>query len=83
MFRNIQAPEGLPGRERFGRIVTSVRFEDAGPGLTRVTLWQVGYSGGEADKALWDFFRSGNAYVLAAMNHVYGKGPKPEMPDGH
>ena len=82
-FRNVQAPQGLPGRDRFGHIVTTITFDEAGPGQTRVTLWQVGYGGGAADKPLWDFFRSGNAYVLAEMSHVYGKGPKPGMPDGH
>ena len=82
-FRNVQAPAGLPGRERFGHMVTTVTFEDAGAGATRVTLWQVGYGGGAQDKPLWDFFHSGNAYVLAAMDHAYGKGPKPAMPGGH
>ena len=82
-FRNVQAPKGLPGRDRFGRIVTSVLFEDAGPGATRVTLWQVGYGGGDEDKPLFAFFRSGNAYLLSNLNHVYAGGPKPEEPDGH
>ena len=83
VFRNVQAPQGLPGRDRIGKVVTSIRFEDAPGGATRVTLWQVGYDGGEADKVLWDFFHTGNAYVLAEMDHTYGKGPKPGMPDGH
>ncbi len=82
-FRNIQAPKGLPGRERFGHIVTSVLFEDAGPAATRVTLWQVGYGGGDEDKPLFGFFRAGNAYLLANMAHVYGGAPKPDAPDGH
>lgn len=83
VFRNVQAPNGLPGRERFGHIVSTAEFEDAGGGATRVTLWQVGYGGGAEDKPLYDFFHNGNAYLLANMNHVYAHGPKPEQPDGH
>ena len=83
VFRNVQAPDGLPGRERFGHIVSTAEFEDAGAGKTRVTLWQVGYGGGAEDKPLYDFFHNGNAYLLANMNHVYAGGPKPEQPDGH
>ncbi len=83
VFRNVQAPAGLPGRERFGRVVSSAAFEDAPGGATRVTLWQVGYGGGEEDRALFAFFRSGNAYLLANMDHVYAGAPKPAPPDGH
>ena len=83
VFRNVQAPAALPGRERFQRVVTTAAFEDAGPGQTRVTIWQVGYGGGEEDRAVFAFFRSGNAYLLANMAHVYGGAPKPAAPDGH
>ena len=83
VFRNVQAPAALPGRERFQRVVSTAAFEDAGQGKTRVTLWQVGYGGGEEDKAVFAFFRNGNAYLLANMNHVYGGGPKPASPEGH
>ncbi len=83
VFRNVQAPAGLPGRDRFGHIVSTAEFEDAGAGATRVTLWQVGYGAGAEDAPLYDFFHNGNAYLLANMNHVYAGGPKPEQPDGH
>ena len=83
VFRNVQAPNGLPGRERFGHIVSTAEFEEVGAGQTRVTLWQVGYGAGADDKPLYDFFHNGNAYLLANMNHVYAGGPKPEQPDGH
>lgn len=83
VFHNVQAPEGLPGRERFGKVISYALFEDAEPGLTRVTIGQVGYGGGDEDRTLFNFFRAGNAYLLANMKHVYGGGPKPDQPVGH
>ncbi|WP_337186882.1 SRPBCC domain-containing protein [Phenylobacterium sp.] len=75
VFRNIQAPSGLPGRERFGETAAIVELEDAGAGQTRVTLTGVGYAPGEPFDTLYRHFAWGNAYSLMKLKESFMKGP--------
>ncbi|MCR5879002.1 SRPBCC domain-containing protein [Phenylobacterium sp. J367] len=75
VFRNVQAPSGLPGREKFGDIVSVAQFEDAGPGQTKVTLSSIGYAPGEPYDTLYRHFAWGNAYSLTKLKESFVKGP--------
>jgi uncharacterized protein YndB with AHSA1/START domain len=74
-IQNVQAPVELPGRKEFGEIVTTMAFEDAGPGATRVTLTAVGYKPGEPYDTLYRHFGWGNAYTLMKLKESLVKGP--------
>jgi uncharacterized protein YndB with AHSA1/START domain len=74
VFRNVQVPPGFKHGAEFGKVVTVLEFEDAGPGRTKVTCSGVGYQSGQAWDELYKFFHAGNAYVLEALKaHVEGK----------
>lgn len=71
VFRNVQAPPGLPGAEVFGDIRILVQFEDLGGGDTRVTLSQTGYRQGAGYDALWAFFHPHNAELLETLKKSF------------
>lgn len=71
VFQNIQAPQGLPGRELFRNIVAILEYQSLGADRTRVTLSQTGWGNDPASDQLYRFFESGNASVLAKMKSVY------------
>lgn len=75
VLRNIQAPSGLPGRERFGETASITELEDAGPGQTKVTFTGVGYAPGEPFDTLYKHFAWGNAYTLMKLKERFVKGP--------
>jgi len=72
--KNENAPASLPGREKFGEIVTVIELEDA-PGGTRVTISGVGYRPGEPYDTLLKHFTWGNAYSLMVLKTSFVKGP--------
>jgi uncharacterized protein YndB with AHSA1/START domain len=75
-FRNVQAPHGFPHQELFGTVRHVLTFEDAGPGVTRVTITDVAYGKGKDWDQLYDFFHGGNAYVLELLKaHLEGTPP--------
>lgn len=78
VFRNVQTPPGFKHPELFSQVVTIVQFEDAGPGLVKVTCSEVGYGVGPDWDELYAFFHGGNAYVLEMLKaHLEGTdGPK-------
>ena len=73
-LKNENAPASLPGREKFGEIVTVMEFEDASGG-TRVTITGVGYRPGEPYDTLLKHFGWGNAYSLMMLKSSFVKGP--------
>ena len=75
VLKNENAPASLPGREKFGEIVTIIELADAGPGQTRVTLTGVGYRPGEPYDTLLKHFTWGNAYSLMMLKSSFVKGP--------
>ncbi|HEY3814945.1 MAG TPA: SRPBCC domain-containing protein [Caulobacteraceae bacterium] len=76
VFHNVQAPQGFPNQPLFGKIRHTLTFEDAGPGVTRVTITDVAYGKGAGYDQLYSFFHSGNAYVLELLKaHLEGTPP--------
>jgi hypothetical protein len=73
--KNENAPASLPGREKFGEIVTVMEFEDAPGGGTKVTINGVGYKPGEPYDTLFKHFAWGNAYSLMVLKTSFVKGP--------
>ena len=71
VFRNVQAPAQLPGREVYGQTVKVVEFAAVGEGATRVTVSGVGFGQGPAFGALYQFFRGGDAQMLKALSAAY------------
>jgi hypothetical protein len=72
--KNENAPASLPGREKFGEIITVIELEDA-PGGTKVTITGVGYKPGEPYDALFRHFAWGNAYSLMELKNSFVRGP--------
>ena len=75
VLKNENAPASLPGREKFGEIVTIIELSDAGPGQTRVSITGVGYKPGEPYDTLLKHFTWGNAYSLMMLKSSFVKGP--------
>lgn len=71
VFRNVQAPAGLPGREAYGRTVKVVEFAALGPDSTKVTVSGVGFGTGEDFDKLYGFFVGGDARLLEALRGAY------------
>lgn len=70
-FRNVGTPKGFPWPERFGRVRNVIQIEAIDAGHTRLTVSGVGYQA--QDQAMYDFFRSGNAYLLETIKaHLEG-----------
>jgi uncharacterized protein YndB with AHSA1/START domain len=79
-FHNVQAPKGFPHQEVFAKIHHILTFEDAGHGMTRLTITDVSYGKGKDFDDLYAFFHSGNAYVLEQLKaHLEGT-PGPQGP---
>jgi uncharacterized protein YndB with AHSA1/START domain len=74
-FRNIQAPKGLPSRELFGRVATTLELEDLGAGRTRATLTGVGWGPEPGFDVLYRHFEWGNAYSLNELKKRFETGP--------
>jgi uncharacterized protein YndB with AHSA1/START domain len=81
VFRNVQAPPGLPGAEVFGDTRIVLEFEDLGGGDARVTLSQTGYGQGAAFDALWGFFHPHDAEMLETLK-AHFENPARETPHG-
>ncbi len=71
VFRNIQAPDGLPGREVYGQTVKVVQFESLGAHTTRVTVSGVGFAEGPAFDQLYRFFVSGDGELLKSLRAAF------------
>jgi len=67
VFRNVQAPDGLPGREAYPKTIKTVEFEALGPSQTRVTVSGIGFGAGADFDQLYGFFSRGDAGMLASL----------------
>lgn len=77
VFRNVQAPQDFEHADLFSKVTSVLILDDAGEGVTRVTLAGVGYGqGGDWDQ-LYSFFRNGNAWVLEMLKAHLEGGEKP------
>jgi len=76
VFRNVQAPDGLPGRNAYPKTIKTLEFEALGPTQTRVTVSGVGFGAGDDFDQLYAFFSRGDAGMLATLKAVMETPPK-------
>ena len=67
VFRNVQAPDGLPGRDAYPKTIKTLEFEALSPGQTRVTVSGLGFGAGGDFDQLYAFFSRGDAGMLASL----------------
>jgi len=67
VFKNVQAPSGLPGGEVYGQTIKTLEFEALGATRTRVTISGIGFAEGAAFDKLYAFFSTGDAHMLSAL----------------
>lgn len=71
VFRNVQAPAGLPRGEVYGQTVKTLEFTRLAPGRTRVTIAGMGFAEGAAFDRLYGFFSVGDGEMLVGLKHAY------------
>ncbi len=71
VFRNVQAPAGLPGGEVYGQTVKIIQFEPLAPDDTRVTISGIGFGDGPAFDPLYRFFVGGDGEMLKALRTAF------------
>lgn len=67
VFRNVQAPDGLPSKNDYGKTVKTLEFEELGPSETRVTISGMGFSEGTGFDQLYAFFSHGDGQMLVGL----------------
>ena len=67
VFRNTNAPTGLPGHEVYGHVVAILQVDDLGAGKTRLTLSQTGFDKTPAFDSLYRFFHEENAALMETL----------------
>jgi len=67
VFRNTNAPSGLPGREFYKRVVSILEVQDLGDGKSRLVLSQTGYAPGPEFDKLYAFFQEDNAELMESL----------------
>lgn len=70
-------PANFPFKDAIQKMWTVIRFEDAGPSRSRVSIVGVGYGDDEDSRKLRNFFDKGNAYTLKKLQEKFAGGPKP------
>jgi uncharacterized protein YndB with AHSA1/START domain len=75
VFRNVQAPDGLPGRAAYPKTIKTVEFDALGPSQTRVTVSGVGFGAGADFDQLYAFFSRGDAGMLASLKAAMETSP--------
>lgn len=76
VFRNVQAPDGLPGKAAYGNTAKTIEFSPVGPGATRVTVSGMGFAPGEDYDKLYRFFSRGDGEMLIALKAAMEAGAK-------
>jgi uncharacterized protein YndB with AHSA1/START domain len=74
VIRNVQAPQGFPGKDAFQKTVTVIEFLPIeGGARTRVRLTNTGYEDSAEDRTVYGHFEWGNAYTLAELRKKFAK----------
>jgi uncharacterized protein YndB with AHSA1/START domain len=76
VFRNVQAPDGLPGKAAYGATAKTIEFQAIGPSETRVTVSGMGFGAGEDFDKLYRFFSHDDGEMLVALKTAMEKGAK-------
>lgn len=74
VFRNVQAPDGLPGKAVYGATAKTIEFQVIGPNETRVTVSGIGFAPGEDFDKLYRFFSRGDGEMLVALKAAMERG---------
>lgn len=80
VFRNVNAPSQLPGRDAYHRVVSILQVQDLGAGRSRLTLSQAGYAQGSDFDKLYAFFSEENADLMESLKAEL-EGPKGKLHD--
>ena len=78
VFRNTNAPSGLPGREFYKRVVSILEVQDLGGGKSRLLLSQAGYAPGPEFDQLYAFFQEDNAELMESLKSAL-ESPKGKL----
>ena len=70
VFRNVQAPQQLPGREAYGHTIKTLEFAPVDASHTRVTISGVGFGKGTAYDQLYAFFSEGDGEMLLTLKRA-------------
>lgn len=70
VIRNVQAPEGFPGKSEFQKTVTIIELTPI-EGGTRVRLTNTGYGDNDEARTVYGHFEWGNAYTLAELKKKF------------
>ena len=73
VFQNVQAPDGLPGKEDYSKTVKTVEFQSLGPNRTRVTVSGMGFADGKGFDQLYAFFSQGDGQMLLSLKKAMEK----------
>ena len=76
VFRNVQAPDGLPGRGAYPKTIKTLEFDALSPNQTRVTVSGIGFGAGADFDALYAFFSRGDAGMLASLQAAMETPPR-------
>jgi uncharacterized protein YndB with AHSA1/START domain len=70
VFRNVQAPSRLPGREVYGDTIKTLEFTPLDATHTRVTVSGVGFGKGASSDQLYAFFSAGDGEMLTTLKRA-------------
>jgi uncharacterized protein YndB with AHSA1/START domain len=70
VFRNVQAPDRLPGKRAYGDTVKTLEFTALSPDTTRVTVSGMGFGQGADFDALYAFFSDGDGQMLTILKRA-------------
>ncbi len=70
VFRNIQAPDQLPGKRAYGDTVKTLELTALSPDTTRVTVSGMGFGQSADFDALYAFFSKGDGEMLTVLKRA-------------
>jgi uncharacterized protein YndB with AHSA1/START domain len=73
VFRNVQAPDGLPGKEDYSKTAKTLEFQSLGPSRTKVTVSGMGFAPGKGFDQLYTFFSQGDGQMLLSLKKAMEK----------
>ena len=69
-FRNVQAPDGLPGRDVYAKTIKTVEFAAIDRRHTRVTVSGIGFGRAASYDRLYSFFSEGDGAMLELLKRA-------------
>jgi uncharacterized protein YndB with AHSA1/START domain len=69
-------PEKFPYKDAVKKIWTVIRFDEAGPVRTKLTITGLGYGDDDDSRKLRGFFDAGNTYTIKKLQEKFAKGAR-------